>query len=401
MSRSLAALVIVALLAGSAAVFLLGQDSTAPGPTEAETRGRPAVTREASAAEAEPAGDPVAAARSGGARTDIFRSPAAPDDTLSPSRLRVLVQRSVDGTPATEATVHWLPAGTSFQSVPITDSFLAFARDRGESARTDSQGAVEIEYASSTFNACAITDDGWIGRVSAPSGWRRGPADGDLVLVVEPDVTFDLVVRAQSGDPVPLAGVNVFAPGFSYPFARVRTDEAGRTTLQHAQAYVDGGTLSVRPAAWGADGPEVTLSVSAPRPSSEPIALELPPTGEVLVRVLPQDAERLGVDVRAVSPMIEIAEEDPNAPRVFGPGLTSEETCDERGIARLRPVAAAEMLRAKVRFADLEAVFEGPSRAGAVTEVDLRADWTTRIVARCRVLAPSGEPLANARLTLR
>lgn len=313
---------------------------------------------------------------------------------FSALRLGVRVVRSGSGAPAAGSTVYWLSSLDAISHGAST-SVLERARRDGNEARTDRDGRVEIDYSGNVFRACAVTEDGWFGTVSTEAGYRRSAAAGDVVLTVAPELDLDLIVRGPSGAPVPGAGIQLCDSRSRIPVFRGRADDDGRMRIAHLQTLVRGDAARVLAVAWGGAGPVVEVRLAEIANRTEPVELRLPASGELLVAVGPDDARSVGVDIegrRLSVGNLELSGSRDGV-QVLDPVAGPGERFDANGVARIRPVALGGRFALSAGFGGLSARVDGPSAAGQVRRVELTVPWTTRAMARCRVVRPGGSPV--------
>ena len=332
------------------------------------------------------------------AREDV--SPGS-DSGFSPRRLRIRVVRAGSGTPVPGARIYCLPPSPR-SSGNLGEPLLAYARRKGTEVVADRDGVATLPYADNVFRACAVTDDGWFGRVTAKSGYQRSPADGDVVLSVEPDVTLQAVVRDPLGKPVPFAGVNVTAAESDYPVASARADDQGRVQLAHLQTYIEGEQLRLQAVGFGGGGEAQLLTLNGLRQRAQPLDLRIPHWGELLVGVSPIDASRFDQDVEKIAPRIKrIDEQQQRGKRRFDPARNPCDRYDANGTARVRPVVVGGRFQIDAGFGNLNASTDGPALAGETIRVDLRPDFASLALVRASFTGPRGEPAVGMRARLR
>ncbi|MEM9378806.1 MAG: hypothetical protein AAGB93_02575 [Planctomycetota bacterium] len=308
--------------------------------------------------------------------------------------------RAGDASPAVTARIYWLTPASEAED-RRGEGRLEFARRAGESSGVDERGEAQLDVPWNRFRACAVTEDGWYGEVDEPSGFQRPIQSGAVVVTVRPPADLRVRIQDSTGEPVPHAGLCVFQDGQPYPIRRERADRLGAVEITRIQTWIGGDAFTIQAVAFGGAGERRRVSLRELRESAEPVVLQLEAGGEIVVRVLPSDAERAGEVITSLTPRLKRVDLPADSPRIFDPLGFAGDRYGSDGVARIRPVAVGGRFEVDARFARLRAEIDGPRTAGAVSNVDLRADWSEVATARCRVVDEAGQPVAGVRATVR
>lgn len=280
----------------------------------------------------------------------------------------------------------------------------------GQSVRTDRDGIAQLPVANGRY-LCAARTAGWFGFLVLKA------SPGDHTITLQPDEPLQIVARQQQAPAQPAARLPVFIyqeyrSGRAQELWRGVTDEHGRALVRHFQ-LLRRAPSSKQPEPFRERFAAVALMPIAPavltefvgRPSSsEPILLQVPPTGQVSATLTDHAGRPLLSPAKLHLAIAKHAPTDGAFPLRGSALLKFAEKPVGLAAVTLPLAPLHQDVRVSAQFPDsrsnaVSIATGGPKVAGEQVAVSI-APAAGHVVLAGRFLLPDGNPVANQQVSL-